>query len=87
MTKALVAELAEFNIRINCIAPGLFHTERADKLREGFDQAQIDHLVPLRYVADPKDLDGIILYLASNAASGYVTGSCITVDGGISWGG
>jgi NAD(P)-dependent dehydrogenase (short-subunit alcohol dehydrogenase family) len=41
----------------------------------------------LRFVADVSDLDSTILYLASNDASRYVTGTCLTVDGGVSWGG
>ena len=38
-------------------------------------------------IADPADMDGLIMYLSSNDASRYVTGSCFTIDGGISWGG
>jgi NAD(P)-dependent dehydrogenase (short-subunit alcohol dehydrogenase family) len=38
------------------------------------------------FVATPKDLDGTLLLLASNAHSSYITGACITVDGGKSFG-
>jgi len=38
------------------------------------------------FVATPKDLDGALLLLASNAHSSYITGACITVDGGKSFG-
>jgi NAD(P)-dependent dehydrogenase (short-subunit alcohol dehydrogenase family) len=43
--------------------------------------------IPLGFFAQPSDIDGAIFYLASNQASRYVTGSIITIDGGISWGG
>ncbi len=49
-------------------------------------RAEIKRLIPLHFIAKPSDLDGTILYLASNKASPYLTGSMIAVDGGISWG-
>jgi NAD(P)-dependent dehydrogenase (short-subunit alcohol dehydrogenase family) len=42
---------------------------------------------PLGFVGVPSDLDGVLLLLACNQASRYVTGVTIAVDGGISWGG
>ncbi|MCC8416028.1 MAG: SDR family oxidoreductase [Rickettsia endosymbiont of Gnoriste bilineata] len=88
MTKALVGELAKAHIRINCIIPGIFHTPLTDyKLNTEEKRKAISELTPLNFIAEPNDLDGAILYLASNKASRYVTGSCITVDGGVSWGG
>lgn len=88
MTKALVGELATFDIRINCIAPGLFHTPLNDD-RVGIPEVrkEIEKTIPLHFVADPEEIDGAILFLASNKASRYVAGSCLTVDGGASWGG
>ncbi len=88
MTKALVGELSPNKIRVNCIVPGPFHTAATDykvstpELRENLEAS-----IPLGFFADPSDLDGLILYLASNNASKYVTGSTFTIDGGISWGG
>ncbi|WP_131775037.1 SDR family NAD(P)-dependent oxidoreductase [Legionella anisa] len=88
MTKALVGELSKANIRINCIAPGLFHTPLTDyKLSTIEAQEDMAQKIPLHFVGSPADLDGTILYLASNDASRYVTGSCLVVDGGVSWGG
>lgn len=88
MTKALVGELATFDIRINCIAPGLFHTPlNDDRVSIPEVRKEIEKTIPLHFVADPEEIDGAILFLASNKASRYVAGSCLTVDGGASWGG
>ena len=43
--------------------------------------------IPLGFIAEPSDLDGLVLYLASNKASHYVRGATFTIDGGISCGG
>lgn len=88
LTKALVGELSKINIRINCIAPGLFYTPLTDYHADTPEKrSAMEEKIPLGFVAEPKDLDGLLLYLASNKASRYVTGSCFTIDGGISWGG
>lgn len=88
MTKALVGELSTVNIRINCIAPGLIHTPlNNDRIGEPEIRKSIERTIPVNFVADPCELDGAILYLASNKASRYTTGACLTVDGGASWGG
>lgn len=88
MTKALVGKLAKENIRINCVAPGLFHTPLTDyKLNTSNAKEEMAQKIPLGFVGDHADLDGTILYLASNETSKYVTGSCLVVDGGVSWGG
>jgi len=88
LTKALVGELAEHNIRINCINPGYHKTPMtADRVDNESTKSELEKQIPLGFIANPADIDGLILYLASNQASRYVTGSIITVDGGISWGG
>lgn len=84
MTKSLVAELSPYNIRINAINPGYFPTQDAETNQSLEDQ--IIKKVPLRFIPNLEDLDGMILYLASNNASRYVTGACFTIDGGMSWG-
>ena len=88
MTKALVGELSPYNIRINSISPGLFHTPLTDyKLHNTELKSQQTKNIPLGFVPDPIEIAGSALFLASNNASKYVTGSCITIDGGNSWGG
>lgn len=89
MTKALTGELADYNIRINCVQPGLFITEKNKEGRMAIieDKPLLKSLIPLNFVAEPKELDGIILFLSSNLTSKYVTGACFNIDGGTSWGG
>lgn len=82
LTKTLVGELSPHKIRINCISPGWIRTPM-----NGSDLEQIIPLIPYGDIAEPTDLDGLMLYLASNNASKYVTGACLTIDGGMSWGG
>ena len=82
LTKTLVGELSPHKIRINCISPGWIRTPM-----NGPDLEQIIPMIPYGDIAEPSDLDGLILYLASNNASKYVTSSTFTIDGGMSWGG
>ena len=82
LTKTLVGELSPHKIRINCISPGWFKTPM-----NGPNVDQIIRHIPYGDIADPADMDGRIMDLSSNDASRYVTGSTITIDGGLSWGG
>ena len=86
MTENLVSELAEEKIRINAIVPGLFHTPLTDnRLNDESQKQQAAENIPLKFVANPSDMEGAILFLSSNELSGYMTGSCITIDGGSTW--
>lgn len=82
MTKAFASECAEFGVRVNALLPGPTKTRFASAL---FDNPEITakamERVPLKRVADPQEMAGAALFLASNASS-YVTGTCIAVDGG-----
>lgn len=82
LSHALALELAEHNIRVNVLSPGLFHTEMTDHMfRGGFADAMIRR-TPQHRAGTPGDLDGPLLLLASESA-GFMTGSVVTVDGGI----
>ena len=85
MTKSLVSELSTCNIRINAISPGFFPTDMTKSANTNGFIDEVAKKIPLGFMPKLSDLDGAILYLASNKASSYVTGSIITVDGGISW--
>ncbi|WP_421853482.1 SDR family NAD(P)-dependent oxidoreductase [Oricola sp.] len=82
MTRALSAEWAAQKIRVNGIAPGYFRTELTDVFYqdEVWQKAMLDK-IPLAAFGDADDLQGAVVFLASDA-SRYVTGQCIAVDGG-----
>jgi NAD(P)-dependent dehydrogenase (short-subunit alcohol dehydrogenase family) len=81
LTQALALEWARHGIRVNAIAPGYFETDiNRDFWETAAGQAMIKR-IPQRRLGQPSDLDGALLLLASGA-SAYMTGTCITVDGG-----
>jgi 2-deoxy-D-gluconate 3-dehydrogenase len=82
MTKALANEWAPHGIRVNAIAPGYMATNNTKALREDpvRSKAILDRIPAGRWGA-PEDLQGAVVFLAS-AASDYVTGYVLAVDGG-----
>ena len=87
LTMSLADDWGKHGITVNCLAPGWFHTEQNKALYE--DQKWVNYLcerIPLKRPGEPNDLDGIIVFLASES-SRYITGQTILVDGGISTGG
>lgn len=86
LTKSLVNELSEFNIRINSISPGLLHTPfNYSRLNDKEEKKKYEQQIPLNFVGIAEDLIGAILLLASNKFSRYITGSDIVIDGGKSY--
>jgi NAD(P)-dependent dehydrogenase (short-subunit alcohol dehydrogenase family) len=83
MTKAYARELADKNIRVNALLPGLTKTRFSRALienKEIYDQAI--KRIPMGRYAEPEEMAGAVLYLLSDAAS-YTTGMCLTCDGGL----
>lgn len=77
-SKYLASLFADKNVRVNCIAPGgLFNNQEEPFLSNYIKR------VPMGRMANPEDLIGITIYLASDASQ-YVTGTVIPIDGGIS---
>jgi len=89
LTKQGAAEYGQFNIRVNCVAPG-FHTgtriSETLKIKPNAEEAQtrkqmISSRTPLGRMAEAKELKGLLIYLASDS-SAFTTGATIVSDGG-----
>jgi 2-deoxy-D-gluconate 3-dehydrogenase len=82
LTKALANEWAPRGIQVNAIAPGYFATTNTEALQADETRSrQILERIPAARWGQPQDLAGAALFLSS-AASDYVTGTILTVDGG-----
>ena len=79
-TRDLATKWAAHGIRVNAIAPGWFPTDMNRVLLDARGDAYLEH-IPLRRFGGPDDLKGAVVFLAS-AASSYVTGHTLVVDGG-----
>jgi dehydrogenase/reductase SDR family protein 4 len=83
LVRNLAADWGPKNVRVNAIAPGLVKTEFARALWE--DEARARERIqatPLRRLGEPRDIGGIAVFLACDAAA-FVTGQCIVADGGV----
>lgn len=82
LTRALANEWAKYGINVNAIAPGYMATDNTEALRADKGRnAEILNRIPQGRWGEPKDLGGPVVFLAS-AASDYVNGYTIAVDGG-----
>lgn len=81
MTKSLARELGPYNIRVNAVAPGVVRTDMVDNLPEEVIRPVIER-IPLKRMAEAKDIANAFLYLASDMAS-YVSGAVLSVDGAV----
>src|SRR6267142_3923412 len=84
LVRNLAAEWGPKNVRVNAIAPGLVKTEFARALWE--DEKRRNERIeqtPLRRLGEPRDIGGIAVFLASDAAA-FITGQVIVADGGVS---
>jgi 2-deoxy-D-gluconate 3-dehydrogenase len=82
MSSYFARELAGKGVRVNSLAPGWVKTRLTDEFLADPDAARaILDGVPARRVADPADIAGVVVFLASDLAN-YVNGHCIVVDGG-----
>jgi NAD(P)-dependent dehydrogenase (short-subunit alcohol dehydrogenase family) len=82
LTRAMALEWARYGIRVNAIAPGYYRTDMAEGYLASPAGQQLVKRIPARRLGDPTEMDGAILMLASKA-SAYMTGSLVTVDGGL----
>jgi NAD(P)-dependent dehydrogenase (short-subunit alcohol dehydrogenase family) len=86
LTMSLADDWGKHGITVNCLAPGWFETAQNKVLYE--NKAWVEYLkdrIPVRRPGEPRDLDGAVVFLASES-SRYITGQILLVDGGISTG-
>jgi NAD(P)-dependent dehydrogenase (short-subunit alcohol dehydrogenase family) len=86
LTMSLADDWGKHGITVNCLAPGWFRTEQNKVLYE--NKEWLDYLVdriPLKRPGKPTDLEGAVVFLASDASE-YITGQTLLIDGGISTG-
>lgn len=82
VTQFMARELAPHNIRVNAIIPGFFPAEQNRKVLTEERINQIMNHTPMNRFGVPDELKGTAVWLASDKASGFVTGALIRVDGG-----
>jgi NAD(P)-dependent dehydrogenase (short-subunit alcohol dehydrogenase family) len=86
MTMSLADDWGAHGITVNCLAPGWFETEQTKQLYRNKEWlAYLNDRIPLGRPGQPTDLDGAVVFLASDA-SAYMTGQTLLIDGGISTG-
>ncbi len=86
LTKALADDWGAHGINVNCLAPGWFKTKQNEVLYQ--NEAWLQYIcdrIPLKRPGQPNDLDGAVVFLASDACE-YITGQVLLVDGGITTG-
>ncbi len=89
-TQWLAVHMSKVGIRVNAIAPGFFLTKQNEALLTNEDGSLTERgktiisQTPMGKFGDPSDLEGVLLWLVSNEAAGFVTGTVIPIDGGFS---
>lgn len=82
ITQFLAREWAPHRVRVNAIRPGFFPAEQNRKILTGERIADVMRHTPMKRFGEAPELVGAAVYLASEKASSFVTGSILTVDGG-----
>jgi citronellol/citronellal dehydrogenase len=79
LTRSLAVEWAPYNIQINCVAPGVIHTDGLDVYPEELIR-DIAAQIPAKRLGQPEDVAHSVIFLASPAAA-YISGTTLAVDG------
>lgn len=82
LTKAMAADLAPYNVTVNAIAPGVFHTEINDAVFDTEAVQAFKNRVPYKRFGKAGELDGALIYFASDASS-YTNAQVLVIDGGM----
>jgi len=86
LTMSLADDWGPHGVTVNCLAPGWFKTQQNKVMYESREWVEyLVERIPLKRPGTPSDLDGAVVFLASEA-SRYITGQTLLVDGGISIG-
>ncbi len=85
LTRSLARAVARKGITVNAVVPGVFETDMANQLPPAAQEA-VKAMIPLARRGDPDELAHAVMFLLDRRAS-YITGSIVTVDGGLSMGG
>ena len=85
LTKAMAVDYGSYNIRINCICPGMIKNERVkNRLQKAAAKGTLEQILadfPLHRIGEPEDAARLAAFLASDAA-GWMTGAAVPLDGG-----
>jgi NAD(P)-dependent dehydrogenase (short-subunit alcohol dehydrogenase family) len=83
LARNLAVEYGPFNVRVNCIAPGLIKTDFARALWDDPETLrQRNEATPLRRIGEPDEIAGAAVFLASQAGA-FMTGQSLVIDGGV----
>lgn len=82
MTRSLAREVGRFNIRVNCLLPGLIETEMTQAMPET-EKKRLKNDIPLKRLGTPDEISQVVKFLLSDNNS-YMTGQTLVIDGGIS---
>jgi len=80
-TKKLAREFAQYNIRVNAVAPGMIQTNMGGQIQDELRDAILSKVI-MKRMGKPEEIANVIAFLASDSAS-YMTGQVIRVDGGM----
>lgn len=80
LTRALAYELADHNIRVNCVAPGVVRTAFHAQMPEAVKKNNLENRIPLHREGTPEQVGTLILEMVTND---YITGETFTIDGGL----
>lgn len=83
LTRALAPELAQSNIRVNCVAPGVIKTRFSSALWKSEDfMDEFQKQLSIKRFGEPQEIGEVIVFLCSDQAS-YITGETINISGGM----